>query len=81
MHIVGLAQRLRNLISRAARPAHIHDEPQWIVPGDPRTAGERRVDERDSLYGLEVFACSAQRLQGLVQELLPVQRELASRAI
>ena len=79
--VVGAAQRVGDLVARAARAAHVEHDPQRVVAGHPHAADQRGVDERDAGDRLELRARDLDRLERLVQELLAVQRELAARAV
>ena len=79
--VVGAPQRVRDLVSGAARAADVDHDPHRVVSGDPGPPDQRSVDEADPLDRLELGSRHRDRLEHLVQQLLAVERELATGAV
>ena len=82
LHVVGLAQRVGDLVAGAARAADVEHDPQRVPARDARAADELVADDRDARRSSRAWPASrGGRRERLVQQRLAVHRELAARGV
>ncbi len=81
VHVRALAQLVGDLVAGAAGLADVDDDPQRVPRGDSRRPDQLLPDHPAARNRLDALAGAGGGVQRAVQEVLPVDRELAPRRV